>query len=85
LLQLFFIPVLPFLIVPSQPVHALWEAILAVAFILVNVVAGKMRIWNAVAWIIVAGIIMAVMLKGKEPGKQLRVLITVFAYLASAW
>ena len=25
------------------------------------------------------------MLKGKEPGDELRVLITVFAFLASAW
>lgn len=34
---------------------------------------------------IVAGIIMTVMLTGKETGDELRVLITVFAFLASAW
>lgn len=57
----------------------------AVTFILMNVVADKLRLWSGVAWIIVAGIIKTLMLKGKEPGDELRVLITVFAFLASAW
>jgi hypothetical protein len=60
-------------------------AILAVAFVLINVVADKLRLWSGIAWIIVAGIIITLMLKGKEPGDELRVLITVFAFLASAW
>jgi hypothetical protein len=60
-------------------------AILAVAFILMNVVADKMRLWSGVAWIIVAGVIMTMMLKGKEPGDELRVVINVFAFLSSAW
>ncbi|EDX5730193.1 hypothetical protein LU414_004614 [Salmonella enterica] len=72
------------LFIPFQPVPALWGAILAVAFILMNVVADKLRLWSGVAWMIVAGIIMTVMLTGKEPGDELRVLITVFAFLASA-
>ncbi|STX60802.1 Uncharacterised protein [Klebsiella variicola] len=59
--------------------------VLAVAFILINVAADKLRLWSGVAWIIVAGIIITLMLKGKEPGDELRVLITVFAFLASAW
>jgi hypothetical protein len=42
--------------------------ILAVAFILINVAADKLRLWSGVAWIIVAGIIIILMLKGKEPG-----------------
>ena len=46
---------------------------------------GKLRLWSGVAWIIVAGIIITLMLKGREPGDELRVLITVFAFLASAW
>ena len=33
----------------------------------------------------VAGIIITLMLKGKEPGDEFRVLITVFAFLASIW
>lgn len=57
----------------------------AVTFILINVVADKLRLWSGVAWIIVAGIIITLMLKGKEPCDKLRVLITVFAFLASAW
>ncbi|HCA6527063.1 TPA: hypothetical protein PB254_005202 [Klebsiella pneumoniae] len=71
--------------IPFQPVPALWGAILAVAFVLINVVADKLRLWSGIAWIIVAGIIITLMLKGKEPGDELRVLITVFAFLASAW
>ncbi|EAM6659522.1 hypothetical protein CUM04_23905 [Salmonella enterica subsp. enterica serovar Eastbourne] len=73
------------LFIPFQPVPALWGAGLAVAFILMNVAADKLRLWSGVAWIIVAGIIITLMLKGKEPGDELRVLITVFAFLASAW
>ncbi|EDW8121721.1 hypothetical protein A9G83_004463 [Salmonella enterica subsp. enterica serovar Sundsvall] len=73
------------LFIPFLPVPALWGGILAVAFILMNVVADKLRLWSGVAWIIVAGIIIALMLKGKEPGDELRVLITVFAFLASVW
>ncbi|EJC3597056.1 hypothetical protein M4U28_004279 [Salmonella enterica] len=73
------------LFIPFQPVPALWGGILAVAFILINVAADKLRLWSGVAWIIVAGIIITLMLKGKAPGDELRVLITVFAFLASAW
>lgn len=73
------------LFIPFLPVPALWGAGLAVAFILMNVAADKLRLWSGVTWFIVAGIIMAVILKGKEPGDELRVLITVFAFLASAW
>ena len=58
---------------------------MAVAFILINVAADKLRLWSGVAWIIVAGIIITLMLKGKETGDEFRVLITVFAFLASAW
>ncbi|MDH1612297.1 hypothetical protein [Klebsiella aerogenes] len=73
------------LFIPFQPVPALWGAGLAVAFILINVVVDKLRLWSGIAWIIVAGIIITLMLKGKEPGDEFRVLITVFAFLASAW
>ena len=31
--------------IPFQPVPALWGAILAVAFVLINVVADKLRLW----------------------------------------
>ncbi|ENC9862241.1 hypothetical protein ACK9Z3_003608 [Klebsiella pneumoniae] len=71
--------------IPFQPVPALRGAILALAFVLINVVAEKLRLWSGMAWIIAAGIIITLMLKGKEPGDDFRVLITVFAFLASAW
>lgn len=60
-------------------------AILVVAFVLINVVADKLRLWSGMAWIIVAGIIITLMLQGKEPGDEFRILITVFAFLASTW
>lgn len=56
---------------------------MAVAFILINVMADKMRLWNGIAWIIVAGII-TMMLTRKVPGDGFKVLITVFAFLASS-
>ncbi|VCY94094.1 hypothetical protein BANRA_05718 [Klebsiella pneumoniae] len=59
-------------------------AIPAVAFVLINVVADKLRLWSGIAWIIVAGIIITLMLKGKEPGDEFRVLITV-SLSASIW
>lgn len=65
------------LFIPFQPVPALWGAGLAVAFILINVVVDKLRLWSGIAWIIVAGIIITLMLKGKKPGDEFRVLITV--------
>ena len=71
--------------IPFQPVSALWGAILVVAFVLIHVVADKLRLWSGMAWIIVAGIIIKLMLQGKETGDEFRVLITVFAFLASAW
>ncbi|MFH4081881.1 hypothetical protein WAJ09_21135, partial [Acinetobacter baumannii] len=73
------------LFIPFQPVPALWGAILAVAFVLINVVAEKLRLWSGMAWVIAAAIIITLMLKGKEPGDELRVLITVLAFLAAAW
>ena len=38
------------LFIPFQPVPALWGAGLAIAFILINVVADKLRLWSGVAW-----------------------------------
>nr|AVI43329.1 hypothetical protein [Klebsiella pneumoniae] len=35
-------------------------------FVLINVVADKLRLWSGIAWIIVAGIIITLMLKGKS-------------------
>lgn len=37
------------LFIPFQPVPALWGGILAVAFILINVAADKLRLWSGVA------------------------------------
>lgn len=75
------------LYIPFQPVPALWGTTLAVAFILIliNVGADKMHLWSGVAWIIVASVIITMMLKEKEPGDGLKMLITVFSFLASAW
>ncbi|MDP1265396.1 hypothetical protein Q6255_27145, partial [Klebsiella pneumoniae] len=70
---------------PFQPLPALWGAILVVALVLINVVADKLRLSSGMAWIIVAGIIITLKLQGKEQGDEIRILITVFAFMASAW
>ena len=71
--------------IPFQPVPALWGAILAVAFVLINVMADKLRLWSGFVCIIVAVIIITLMLKGKEPGGEIAVLRADFAFLASIW
>lgn len=71
--------------IPFQPVHALWGAALSVVFILLNILADRMRLWSGVPWTLAAGVIIAAMLQGQEPGEGLRMLVTVFAFMASVW
>ncbi|SUH45533.1 Uncharacterised protein [Salmonella enterica subsp. arizonae] len=73
------------LFIPFQPVPALWGAGLAAAFILMNVAADNCVSGVALHGLLLPASIITLMLKGKEPGDELRVLITVFAFLASAW
>ena len=73
------------LFVPFLPEPALWGVILAAAFIIINVVSDKMRLQSGLIWCFWAVILMAVMLGGVDPGDELRILMTVFAFLASAW
>ncbi|HDS6520130.1 TPA: hypothetical protein QHW61_005198 [Klebsiella oxytoca] len=71
--------------IPFLPVQALWGAGLSVAFIVLNILADRLRLWSGVPWTIAAGVIMAAMFKGQEPGEGLRMLVTVFAFMASVW
>ncbi|WP_336185820.1 hypothetical protein [Klebsiella grimontii] len=71
--------------IPFLPVQALWGAGLSVAFIVLNILADRMRLWSGVPWTIAAGVIVAFMLNGAEPDEENRVLISSFACLASAW
>lgn len=71
--------------IPFQPVYAVWGAGLSVAFILLNILADKMRFWSGVPWTMAAAVIIAAILKGQEPGEGLRVLVTIFAFMASVW
>lgn len=64
---------------------ALWGALLAGIFILINIVAEKMHLWSGVAWIIAAGIILAMMINGYVLGDKFKYLICVFSFLSSAW
>jgi hypothetical protein len=77
LLSLLCLPGLTFCITRFSLSPHYGGATLSVAFVLINVVADKMRLWTGVAWIIVAGIVMTMMLKGKEPGNELRMVINV--------
>ncbi|MEQ0277536.1 hypothetical protein [Klebsiella sp. CN_Kp100] len=70
---------------PFHPVMMLWAFGLAIAFILVNVIADRLRLWSGVAWGIAAAVIVAFMLNGAQPDEENRVLISSFACLVSAW
>ncbi|WP_368758737.1 hypothetical protein [Klebsiella oxytoca] len=71
--------------IPFQSAPALCGAGLSVAFILLNILADKMRLWSGVAWTVAAGVIIAAMLKGQAPGDGFRVMITVLAFISSVW
>jgi hypothetical protein len=49
-------------------------ALLAGIFILINIVAEKMHLWSGVAWIIAAGIILAMMINGYVLGDKFNIL-----------
>ena len=70
---------------PFHPVMILWAFGLSVAFIIVNIIADRLRLWSGIAWGMAAAVIVAFMLNGAEPDEENRVLISTFACLASAW
>jgi hypothetical protein len=70
---------------PFHPVMMLWAFGLSVAFIIVNIIADRLRLWSGIAWAMAAAVIVAFMLNGAEPDEENRVLISTFACLASAW
>ncbi|BBS49789.1 hypothetical protein [Klebsiella quasipneumoniae] len=72
-------------ITPYLKEPALWGVLLAAVFILINFVAGKMRLWSGIAWIIAAGIIISMMVNGYVPDDKFRYLISVFSCLSSTW
>lgn len=70
---------------PFHPLMMLWAFWFSIAFILVNVIADRLRLWSGIAWGIAAAVIVVFMLNGAEPNEENRVLISSFACLASAW
>ncbi|MCJ3377249.1 hypothetical protein LNY74_06160 [Klebsiella pneumoniae] len=70
---------------PFHPVMMLWAFGLSVAFIIVNIIADRLRLWSGVAWGMAAVVIVVFMLNGAQPDEENRVLISTFACLASAW
>ncbi|MEQ0108056.1 MULTISPECIES: hypothetical protein [Klebsiella] len=70
---------------PFHPFMMLWAFWLSIAFILVNVISDRLRLWSGIAWGIAAAVIVVFMLNGAEPDEENRVLISTFACLASAW
>lgn len=70
---------------PFHPLMMLWAFWFSIAFILVNVIADRLRLWSGIAWGMAAAVIVAFMLNGVEPDEENRVLISSFACLASAW
>ena len=70
---------------PFHPFMMLWAFGLSIGFILVNVIADRLRLWSGIAWGMAAAVIVVFMLNGREPDAENRVLISTFACLASAW
>ncbi|CAH3981439.1 hypothetical protein AI2682V1_5134, partial (plasmid) [Klebsiella pneumoniae] len=70
---------------PFHPVMMLWAFGLSVAFVIVNIIADRLRLWSGIAWGMAAAVIVAFMLNSAEPDEENRVLISTFACLASAW
>ncbi len=70
---------------PFHPLMMLWAFWLSIAFILVNVIADRLRLWSGIAWGIAAAVLVVFMLNGAQPNEENRVLISTFACLASAW
>lgn len=70
---------------PFHPFMMLWAFWFAIAFILVNVIADRLRLWSGIAWGMAAAVIVVFMLNGAQPDEENRVLISTFACLASAW
>ncbi|MEJ0229419.1 hypothetical protein Q0L23_30990 (plasmid) [Klebsiella michiganensis] len=70
---------------PFHPFMMLWAFWFSIAFILINVIADRLRLWSGIAWGMAAVVIVAFMLNGVEPGEENRVLISTFACLVSAW
>ena len=70
---------------PFHPVMMLWAFGLSAAFVIVNIIADRLRLWSGIAWGIAAAVIVASMLNGAQPDEENRVLISSFACLVSAW
>lgn len=70
---------------PFHPFMMLWAFWFSIAFILVNVIADRLRLWSGIAWGMAAAVIVVFMLNGAEPDEENRVLISTFACLVSAW
>ena len=70
---------------PFHPVMMLWAFGLSVAFIIVNIIADRLRLWSGIAWGMAAAVIVAFMLNGAQPDEENRVLISSFACIVSAW
>jgi hypothetical protein len=67
---------------PFHPVMMLWAFGLSVAFVIVNIIADRLRLWSGIAWGMAAAVIVAFMLNGAEPDEENRVLISTFACLS---
>lgn len=70
---------------PFHPLMMLWAFWLSIGFILVNIIAERLRLWSGIAWGMAAAVLVVFMLNGAEPNEENRVLISTFACLASAW
>ena len=81
----FILTALNLVFMPFHPFMMLWAFGLSVAFIIVNIIADRLRLWSGIAWGMAAAVIVVFMLNGAQPDEENRVLISSFACLVSAW
>ncbi|HDS6410541.1 hypothetical protein [Klebsiella oxytoca] len=81
----FILTALNLVFMPFHPFMMLWAFGLSIVFILVNVIADRLRLWSGIAWAMAAAVMVIFMLSDAQPDEENRVLISSFACLVSAW
>lgn len=81
----FILTALNLVLMPFYPLMMLWAFGLSIVFILINVIADRLRLWSGIAWEIAAAVMVIFMLSDALPDEENRVLISSFACFVSAW
>ncbi len=70
---------------PFYLLMMLWATVSALAFVALNVIAGKLHLWSGVAWEIAAACVVIFIIVGELPDDEIREGITTFSSIICAW